>query len=372
MSDFSDKLLAWYGANKRILPWREDPSPYHVWISEIMLQQTRVEAVREYYKRFLIALPDVQSLADASEDVYLKLWEGLGYYSRVRNLHKAAQMVVEEYGGELPQSAEELIKLPGIGRYTASAIASIAFGQKIPAVDGNLLRIFARLEAYKEIIKTPAALKEASLYYASLMPDAPDAQGLFASTNIEQELSGNSRGDFNQALMDLGTAVCLPGTKPSCEKCPLTAFCRIHTQEPGREMTLPVVPAHKERKVEPLTVFVIRNGEKTAVRKRPSKGLLAGLYEFPNAKGSLTQDEAIKWLKKHGVHPLKITKIDSAVHIFTHKEWHMSGYEVMIDPFETDKSSFLMADPEEIRDQYCIPSAFDAYLQRIDPSYRRV
>ncbi len=362
MSEFADKLLAWYKENRRILPWREDPTPYHVWLSEIMLQQTRVEAVREYYTRFLVSLPDIQSLAEAPEDVYLKLWEGLGYYSRVRNLHKAARVVMDEYGGELPGDASDLIKLPGIGRYTSSAIASIAFGRKVPAVDGNLLRIFARLQAYEESIKTPAAIREASDYYLSRMPgEAP------AGVSMRAEKAENRCGDFNQALMDLGTAVCLPGTRPACDQCPLCDFCRIHREKPGQEMTLPLMPAHKERKTEPLTVFLIRNGEKTAVRKRPSKGLLAGLYEFPNAKGTLEQDEAVRWLKRHGVQPLRIHKICSAVHVFTHKEWHMTGYEVRIDPFEGDTDGFIMADPGEIREKYCIPSAFSAYLQYLDP-----
>ncbi len=372
MSEFSDKLLAWYQANRRVLPWREDPTPYHVWLSEIMLQQTRVEAVREYYNRFLIRLPDVQALAEAPEDVYLKLWEGLGYYSRIRNLHKAAQMVVEEYGGKLPQSAEELMKLPGIGRYTSSAIASIAFGQKIPAVDGNLLRIFSRLQSYEDNIKTPAALKEASSFYLSRMPDAAADETSLDAAAAKNGRPGNSRGDFNQALMDLGTAVCLPGSRPACEKCPVAVFCRIHNEKPGREMTLPVMPARKERKVEPLTVFIIRNGEMTAVRKRPARGLLAGLYEFPNAKGTLEQDDAVKWLRKHGVEPLRINRLCSAVHVFTHKEWHMTGYEVRIDPFCDAADHFIMADPQEIRDKYCIPSAFDAYLACIDPAYRHL
>ena len=362
MSEFADKLLAWYKANRRILPWREDPTPYHVWISEIMLQQTRVEAVREYYKRFLVSLPDIESLAKAPEDVYLKLWEGLGYYSRIRNLHKAARIVMEEYGGELPGEAENLIKLPGIGRYTSSAIASIAFGRKIPAVDGNLLRICARLRAYEENIKTPAAIKAASDYYLSQMPEETL---LRVSDNAGK--TENRCGDFNQALMDLGTAVCLPGSRPYCDQCPVCDFCRIHSEKPGQEMSLPVIPAHRDRKVEPLTVFLIRNGEKPAVKKRPSKGLLAGLYEFPNAKGTLAREDAIRWLKKHGVQPLRINEICSAVHIFTHKEWHMTGYEVRIDPFDGDTDSFIMADPEEIREKYCIPSAFSAYLQLLDP-----
>lgn len=352
MNDFSQELLDWYDVNRRILPWREDPSPYHVWISEIMLQQTRVEAVKEYYKRFLDTLPDIQVLAEAPEDVWLKLWEGLGYYSRVRNLHKAAQKIMEEYDGSLPGDPAELLKLPGIGNYTASAIASIAFGKKTPAVDGNLLRIFSRLTAYEENIRTPAALRSAQAYYMERMPEEQGAGSL-----------KNRCGDFNQALMDLGTAICLPGTGPSCGRCPLSAHCAIHREKPGEELTLPVIPAHKERKVEHLTVFLIRSGDKTAVRKRPSRGLLAGLYEFPCAGGSLTSDQAVDWLHKHSVEPLRITRICDAVHIFTHKEWKMSGYEVRADSFSEDRIPFEMASPEEIQEKYCIPSAFSAYLE---------
>ena len=194
-------LLDWYDKEGRTLPWRTDPSPYHVWISEIMLQQTRVEAVKGYYERFLRALPDIASLAEAPEDLYLKLWEGLGYYSRVRNLHKAACVIMEEHGGCMPETAAELRKLPGIGPYTSAAIASIAFGERIPAIDGNLLRVFARMTAWQENIKTPASASRAGDYFSGIMPaDRP--------------------GDFNQALMDLGAMICLPGGLPRCEECP--------------------------------------------------------------------------------------------------------------------------------------------------------
>jgi A/G-specific adenine glycosylase len=200
--DIAEPLLIWYDENRRILPWREDPTPYHVWLSEIMLQQTRVEAVRGYYDRFLAALPDIKTLAAAPEDQYLKLWEGLGYYSRVRNLHRAAITLMEDYDGEMPADYDELRSLPGIGPYTAAAIASIAFGKPEPAIDGNLLRVFARLTCYEPNILTPAANREARAFFLQTMDKARP-------------------GAFNQALMDLGALICLPNSAPSCGSCPL-------------------------------------------------------------------------------------------------------------------------------------------------------
>ena len=213
MSDFSRRLLVWYSNNRRILPWREDPSPYHVWLSEIMLQQTRVEAVIRYYERFLKTLPSVEALADADEDTCLKLWEGLGYYSRVRNLHRASAQVMEMFGGEIPSDPAQLRSLPGIGTYTAAAISSIAFGKRVPAVDGNLLRIYSRLRMYEENIKSPEALRAATAFFEEMMPDEPQGGK-----------GDNLCGNFNQALMDLGAMICLPNARPKCEECPLSAL----------------------------------------------------------------------------------------------------------------------------------------------------
>ena len=333
---FSTELLKWYEHNRRILPWREDPSPYHVWLSEIMLQQTRVEAVRDYYLRFIEKLPDIRSLAEAPEDTYLKLWEGLGYYSRVRNLHRAASVIIEEYNGEMPGTSAELMRLPGIGPYTAAAIASIAFGEAVPAVDGNLLRVFARLSGYEGNIRTPAAQKAAAEFYKEHMPDVSSA---------ERKTGKDSA--------------------PECGRCPLAEACRIHKERPGEEFSLPVMPDRKEKKTEYLTVFLIRSGGRTAVRKRPPRGLLAGLYEFPNTAGTLDTDEALKWLREHAVEPLRIRRIEDAGHIFTHRIWKMRGYEVDADPFTEEQTPFIMASGEEILDKYSIPSAFGAYLDRI-------
>ena len=394
-------LLCWYDENRRVLPWREDPTPYHVWLSEIMLQQTRVEAVRGYYDRFLKVLPDIASLAAADEDTYLKLWEGLGYYSRVRNLHKGAVTVMEEYGGRMPETAAELIRIPGIGPYTAAAVASIAFGECIPAIDGNLLRVFARLTRYEEDIKTEAAKKAAYEFYLAAMTkllqldeaaetakaaaakvaastrrpsekegkssDAPGADTLCH----EQQKKRNIPGDVNQALMDLGATVCLPNAVPLCGQCPFEKCCGAHAA--GQETDYPEKQAKKERKQEKLTVFLIHDAEKIALRKRAAKGLLAGLYEFPNTPGHLSEEEALQFVREIGFPPLRIRKLPEAKHIFTHKEWHMTGYEILADelagsseekskkPAKKAGSGIFLAEISEIRDVYSVPSAFAAY-----------
>ncbi len=340
--DMADRLLSWYDRERRILPWREDPSPYHVWLSEIMLQQTRVEAVKRYYERFLERLPDIESLAGAKEDTCLKLWEGLGYYSRVRNLHRAAVRVMEDFGGQLPEKAADLKKLPGIGDYTAAAIASIAFGEKVCALDGNLMRVFARMTAEKRSIKDPAVISAASTYYMERTPD-------------------ERPGDFNQALMDLGAMVCLPSSMPKCGICPWRDMCMAHEM---REETLyPNIPAKKPRTVTEMTVFVIRKGKDLVIRKRPPGGLLGGLYELPNAEGHLTAEEAVGYWKEKGLLPLRIRDLGKARHIFTHKEWHMTGYEILTDEVqEIPGKDLLTVSLSRIDQEFSIPSAFSAYM----------
>ena len=381
MIDEVNNLLLWYSHNKRILPWREDPSPYHVWISEIMLQQTRVEAVKGYYARFLESLPDIASLAAADEDTYLKLWEGLGYYSRVRNLHKAAVVLMEDYGGQMPASAADLLKLPGIGPYTAAAISSIAFGEPAPAIDGNLLRVFARLTCYKDSILTPQARKDADAYFAPRIRLAADTCTPGAATN--------GPGAYNQALMDLGATICLPNAAPLCEQCPLAAFCRAHAE--SRETEFPNRPAKAKRTIEDMTVFLIRFKGGILLRKRPDTGLLASLYEFPNVPGHLKKADALHVVEEMGFGPLRIRKLPPAKHIFTHKEWHMAAWEVFADewtafdrtapehrspeepaPQDTgaaadtkkepaDDGRLFIADIDSIEQVWSIPSAFAAY-----------
>ena len=346
LAGISVPLLAWYSENRRSLPWRDDPSAYHVWISEIMLQQTRVEAVKGYYARFLDRFPDISALAGAEEDAVLKLWEGLGYYSRARNLQKAARVLVNEYGGEMPRSAGKLKKLPGIGPYTAAAIASIAFGEKIPAVDGNLLRVFSRLTLYEKEIRTPAAVKAAEAFFLSEMPD-------------------DHPGDFNQALMDLGAGICTPGGAPACGQCPLQQQCLASAQ--GRAAELPLMPARKARPIEKHTILVIRDEDRVLLRRRPDRGLLAGLYEFPNENGWLSEEEAVGKVREYGCQPLHIRRLPDSKHIFSHKEWHMHGYEIRIGSFPGDAPSSgdcFTAHISDIQEKYALPSAYAVYLSQ--------
>ncbi|MBQ9014980.1 MAG: A/G-specific adenine glycosylase [Firmicutes bacterium] len=350
----AERLLRWYDANRRILPWREDPTPYHVWLSEIMLQQTRVEAVRDYYTRFLAALPTIESLAKADEDVYLKLWEGLGYYSRVRNLHKAANQILAEHGGRMPRTYEALLKLAGIGPYTASAIASICYDARIPAVDGNLLRVFARMTGYDGSIKADAAKSAAREYYLTIFPES-------------------RCGDMNQALMDLGACICLPAGAPLCGECPWAELCTARSC--GLEQELPVVPAKKRRLIEEKTVFLIYYNQKLALRKRPEHGLLAGLYEFPNAPGTLDRDEAVRFARDLGFTALRLQKLPAAKHIFSHREWHMTGWQILADEWEPfaegspREHELFLADARQLSDVYSIPSAFGKYQKEIRMDY---
>lgn len=339
-------LLAWYDRGRRILPWRESPTPYHVWISEIMLQQTRVEAVKPYYDRFMKALPDVWSLADVEEEKLLKLWEGLGYYNRARNLKKAAEKIVTDYEGKMPGEYEELIKLPGIGSYTAGAVSSIAFGRQVPAVDGNVLRILSRLRMDERDILDAKVKREVEAELAEVMPQ-------------------ERPGDFNQALMELGAMVCVPNGAPKCSGCPWESFCEAKKTE--RIMEFPHKAPKKPRRVEKKTILVIRDEDKIALRKRADKGLLAGMYEFPSMEGEQTKERVLAYLKSLGVVPVRIKKLPSSKHIFTHKEWHMTGYAVRVDELERmqPNEDLLFVTPGEIEQNYPIPSAFAAYREFI-------
>ncbi|MDE6640789.1 MAG: A/G-specific adenine glycosylase [Acetatifactor sp.] len=338
-------LLEWYDKNRRILPWREEPTPYRVWVSEIMLQQTRVEAVKPYFERFMTALPDIRALAEAPEEQLLKLWEGLGYYNRVRNLQRAALQIVNEYGGKMPTEYTELLKLTGIGSYTAGAISSIAYGRPVPAVDGNVLRVLARVRKDERLI-TDGKVK----------------------TAVEQELAEvmpvERPGDFNQAMMEIGACVCIPGGVPLCDVCPLARLCMAHAD--GKEMEFPKKEGKKPRKIEEKTVLVIRDENRTAIHKRPAKGLLAGMYEFPMLEGCRTAEEITAYLAENGIRVLRIQPLEDAKHIFTHKEWHMKGYMVRVDELEhgnpgEDSRSWLFVEPGETEEKYPIPSAFSAY-----------
>lgn len=339
----AEPLLAWYDEGRRILPWREDPKPYHVWLSEIMLQQTRVEAVKPYYDRFLKQLPDIADLAAVEEETLLKLWEGLGYYNRARNLRKAAIQIMEEYDGRMPGNYESLLKLSGIGSYTAGAIASIAFGQSVPAVDGNVLRILSRLRI-----------------------DDRDVLDARVKKSLEEELRGimpkDRPGDFNQALMELGATVCIPNGSPRCEICPWEGICQARIQ--NRISEYPKKAPKKPRSIEKKTVLVIRYGDLVALRRRPDSGLLAGLYEFPTMEGHQGEEQVIERLRQAGVVPIRIRRLKPVKHIFTHKEWHMTGYLIRIDDL-SGMGEYVFVEPEQIRDKYPVPSAFAAYMELI-------
>ena len=330
-------LLQWYDEHKRILPWRENTDPYRVWVSEIMLQQTRVTAVIPYYERWMRSLPTVNDLAGVQEEQLMKLWQGLGYYSRARNLQKAAQMVMEEYGGSFPDTYEELMKLPGVGEYTAGAVASIAFSQRVGAVDGNVLRIAARLGALRENILDPRVKKTVRAALDEAMPE-------------------KRSGDVNQALMDLGATVCLPNGKPKCEACPLAGLCEARRQ--GIEQALPVREKKKARRVEKMTVYLLMRGGTVALRKRGEEGLLAGLWEFPHVPGETVEADAAKPLADWGLAAREWKKELAAKHIFTHVEWHMSGYAVSVTGEGPEE--FLWADREMLQ-TLAVPAAFKKY-----------
>lgn len=342
LSKIVEPLLKWYAAHARILPWRDEPTPYRVWVSEIMLQQTRVEAVKSYFERFTAELPSIAALACAQEEPLMKLWEGLGYYSRVRNLQKAARVVMEDYDGNLPNDPQELLKLPGIGVYTAGAIASIAYGKPVPAVDGNVLRVIARVTASRANVSEAAVKGEIGDQLAKVYPP-------------------KHAGDFTQSLMELGAIVCLPNSPPKCEICPLAALCAARAQGIAEE--LPMKTAKKPRKIEERTVFLITCNEKAAIEKRPSKGLLAGLWEFPSVAGALSPQQAGNLLKTWGITPIQIELLPASKHIFTHIEWRMTGYLVTA-AHQTETNRFLWAERLELIEQYTLPAAFKTFLDR--------
>ena len=354
-------LCQWYLKSHRELPWRRDVSPYKVWVSEIMLQQTRVEAVKPYYARFLEVLPDMEALANAPEEQLLKLWEGLGYYSRVRNMQAAAKQCMEQYGGKLPEEYEELLKLKGIGTYTAGAIASIAYGKPVAAVDGNVLRVAARVTADGEDIGMPRKKKQVEEEMKQVMDTEQVAPGV-----------------FNQALMELGAMVCLPNGTPKCDSCPLYSLCLSRMRQCTG--SIPYKAPKRPRRIEERTVFLIQAEDRYLIRKRSGKGLLAGMYEFPVAERYLSQEEAAKWLQEIGVTVSEIGAANMEVagieivdmealgasrHIFTHIQWEMEGYRIVLNRMaETAEGLWVTA--EELEEQYSLPSAFRFYKDKLN------
>lgn len=336
-STFQDALLHWYQKSKRTLPWRDNPLPYLVWVSEIMLQQTRVEAVIPYFNRFIEELPTIEALANVEEDKLYKLWEGLGYYARVRNLQKAAKIVVRDYAGVLPDNKVDLESLPGIGPYTSSAILAIAFDKQTAAVDGNVLRVFARLMAITKDIKDSNTKKMIKEQVTKLVPNK------------------NNR-DFTQALMEIGATICIPNGSPRCNLCPLSSFCIAYQKHLTGE--IPVTQKKKQRTIEKITVLILKYNDLYAIRKRPNKGLLANLYEYPNISGLLTKKE----VRELYPNAISIKQLPEATHIFTHKEWHMVGFQILMDE---KQDGYIYVNRQVIQTEYSIPKAFRTYTKTV-------
>lgn len=340
-SQLPEAILPWYQQNKRNLPWRKDREPYHVWLSEIMLQQTRVEAVKGYYQRFLEALPTVAALANAEDNLLNKLWEGLGYYSRVRNLKKAAQVIIQEYEGHFPSDYASVLKLPGIGEYTAGAICSISFGQPVPAVDGNVLRVISRLTDDQTPIDLPQYKKQVRSNLLEIYP--------------------KEAGEFTQALMELGATVCGPNKKPECETCPCRGFCLGYQRNTAQ--SLPVRLPKKGRRVEEKTVLILYCEGCYGLQVRPKDGLLGGLWQFPNIEGKMDISRVIAAVEKMGGKPKELLRVVEKKHIFTHVLWDMCGVYMEISE-KIPQLDWFTAD--QIRREIALPTAFRQFWDEIE------
>ena len=331
-------LLLWYNQNKRDLPWRKNPTPYSVWVSEIMLQQTRVEAVKEYYERFMQALPTVADLARCEEEKLLKLWEGLGYYSRVCNMQKCARQIMLNFNGEFPQSKEELLTLSGIGAYTAGAISSIAFGNPTPAVDGNVFRVLSRVEQNATVISDPKYRKYLEKELSFVYPK--DKKGC---------------SDFTQSLFEIGALICKP-QNPACEKCPLNSFCLAYQN--GTQTRYPVLPQKKEKRREEIYIFLIQTPEGFCIRRREA-GVLKGMNEFPShicERGETPESVLNEW----GMYEFTEKSRAKYKHIFTHIYWDITCIWVQADyaPFD----SYAL---REIEETISLPTAFKQCLKTV-------
>ncbi len=337
VSSFAGLLLEYYDKNKRALPWRADTIPYHVWISEIMLQQTRIETVKERYASFLKSFPNVETLADAPEEMVLKEWEGLGYYSRARNLRKGAATIVRNFNGELPKTKAELMTIPGIGDYSSSAISSIAFNEPEIALDGNLFRVYARVNLVRKRYEDVKAKKGAIQFYKEKMP-------------LER------CGDFNEALMELGETVCLPNGKPLCERCPLRCLCKAH--KTNQEMSVPLPKFKKERGRVAINVYLITWKDMVLIRKRENKGLLAATYEFPNYPRNQSDEMGLQELSLLG----PISFLGNSKHAFSHLEWDMDWYEIKCNK-EPELSGCILVPAADLKTVYMLPNAFTKFCK---------
>lgn len=341
LAEIVTPLLRWYYSQARILPWRENPQPYYVWISEIMLQQTRVEAVKPYFDRFITTLPTVQALAEVPEDDLLKLWEGLGYYNRARNLQKAAQQIMHEHAGSIPASYDALLALPGIGRYTAGAIASIAYHIAVPAVDGNVLRVITRI-------------------IASLEDIMKDKTRKMIEANLQAIMPADKAGDFNQALMELGAMVCLPKGAAKCPLCPLKQLCLSHAEDCTDQ--IPVKTPKKARRIETYTMLRLQYQDKIAFQQRPKHGLLANMWELPHIEGHLPLEAIKKHALNLGWQIELLQALPPAKHIFTHIEWQMIGYAITLHALP-NQNNYHWLNREERVENFAVPTAFKAYIE---------
>ena len=339
MKDLAEKITDWYVEHKRSLPWRKDKDPYHVWISEIMLQQTRIEAVVSYYHRFLKELPTIHDLASVEEEKLLKLWEGLGYYNRARNLKKAAVIITEKYHGKFPTTYEDILSLPGIGEYTASAIASICFSLPEVTIDGNVLRVYTRVFEDGSVIDLE---KEKRRIRNTLMKIVPSCSG-----------------DFNEGFMELGETICIPGGIPKCSECPLYDICL--SRKHGTSLKYPVRLEKKEKKLEHYTVFIFYYKNYFLLEKRVDTGLLHGLWQFPNVEGTILQEEVERYCRNLDIEPLKIEIGISYTHIFTHKKWVMNSYYIEISQKDKNKLTGVFVTKREREEHYSLPGAFQPF-----------
>ncbi len=331
----SENLISWYLENKRELPWRNTSNPYHIWISEIMLQQTKVEAVIPYYERFLELFPTIEELSQASDDSLHKAWEGLGYYSRVMNLKKAAIQCVELHHSLLPKTRDELLTLRGIGPYSAGAIASFAYHEKVAAVDGNVLRVYARLYEVEENILSDVCRKKITKL-------------------VEQDLP-NDVANFNQAIMELGACICIPNGNARCNICPISSQCLAY--EKGRINELPLRITNTKRRIEKHSVLVHVCNGKVQIQKRPSIGLLASLYVFEMIEGHVSKKDVGKstYLGKHN-------------HLFSHIEWKLKGFLIEHEQCD-EKEGYIWVHLSEIQNIYPMPIALKKYRDALYEYY---
>ena len=335
-------ILNWYYQNKRDLSWRKVNDPFYVWISEIMLQQTRIEAVIDYYERFLKEIPTVEVLANIEEEKLLKLWEGLGYYNRARNLKKSAQIIMKDYQGNFPNTYEELLTLPGIGEYTASAISSICFQEKKAVIDGNVLRIFTRFYNDNSNISQNSTKQKVKQELEKILP--------------------KEAGDFNEALMEIGETICIPNGMPLCDICPLKNNCLAKKNQ--NYFDFPVKSEKKKKKELYYTVFIYRYQDQIAIRKRKEKTILNNLWEFPNEEEKFKIQDVKHYLQEQKISYRKIQKWIDSSHTFTHQVWHMTSYLIDLDD-KLECSEYIFEKVDVIKEKYAIPSVFQPFLMKL-------